>query len=89
MQPVENKTQTETVIHMDDKIFINCAFTRCQMVYSGGDFAWANTIFKDCRVTLEGPAKRTAEFLNHFNLFRAEAFGKAAPPPSSSSKEVN
>ena len=40
-------------------------------------------------MTLEGPAKRTAEFLSHFNLFRAEAFGKAAPPPSPSSKEVN
>ena len=46
MQTVENKTQTEAVLHMDDKLFINCAFTRCQMVYSGGDFAWANTFSK-------------------------------------------
>lgn len=89
MQTVENEKQTGAVVHMDNKVFINCAFTRCQMVYSGGDFAWANTVFQDCQVTLEGSAKRTAEFLSHFNLFRPEAFGKPAPPPSSSTKGVH
>lgn len=88
MQTVENQSKTSEIVHVDGKMFINCVFTRCQMIYSGGDFAWANTVFNECQVTLEGPAKRTAEFLSHFNLFRPEAFAKTAPPPSSSTKKV-
>lgn len=88
MQSIENDSKTGAVIHIDGKLFINCTFTKCQIIYSGGDFGWRNTTFNDCQVSLEGPASRTANFLRSFNLLKMEAFQKSVPPAKPSTESI-
>lgn len=89
VQPIENESKTSVVVYMNNKLFINCDYTKCPMIYCGGDFAWRNTKFVDCQISLEGAALRTATFLRHFKLFRTDALEKPAPPPSPSTKSIN
>ena len=89
MTTVENVKQSGGVVHLDDKIFVNCNYTNCQIIFSGGDFAWRNTAFNNCQLTLEGPALRTANLLGHFQLIRREAMQGPAASPSPSTETLN
>ena len=66
MQAVENQTTSGVTISLDDKPFINCRFTNCTLIYSGGDYAWTNTNFDNCPLQLSGAAQRTATLLGNF-----------------------
>ena len=63
-QTFENNTQ----VFMDGHCFIRCSFQNCTMIFAGGDYA-----IQDCNVGVNihrfiGPAKRTVDYLNQFNL---------------------
>jgi hypothetical protein len=81
MQTVENENRTGEIVHLDGKLFINCNYANCQVIYTGGDFAWRNTAFNNCQLTLEGAALRTANLLGHFQLIRRDAI-PARPLPT-------
>ena len=89
MQSVEKENQSGGIVHLDDKLFINCNYTNCQIIYTGGDFAWRNTAFNNCQLTLEGAALRTANLLSHFKLIRRDAIQGPAAAPSSSTETLH
>jgi len=88
MQTVENEKKTGAIIHLDNKMFINCTYTKCQIIFSGDDFAWRNTTFQDCQMTLEGPSLRTANLLGQFGLLRPNAKQTPVVPPTSSTETL-
>jgi len=81
MTVVENVVETGTVVFLDDRYFLNCAYTRCTLIFSGGDFSYLNTTFTDCKINFEGPAQRTVQFLQRFNLLSPH-FGKLPTLPA-------
>jgi hypothetical protein len=89
MQTVENENRTGEIVHLDGKLFINCNYANCQVIYTGGDFAWRNTAFNNCQLTLEGAALRTANLLGHFQLIRRDAMQGPTGAPSSSTETLH
>jgi len=88
MQVIENKTDTGITVTVDDKHFVNCHFTNCKLLYSGGDYAWTDTKFENCQVTLTGAAQRTANLLGSLGVIQKppdEPFNptKRNPKPTS------
>ena len=80
MKVVSNKTETDTIIHMDDHHFENCKFTSCVLVYSGGDFSWLNCSFDRCQLRFVGSAQKTINFLKAFGMVPRQVPQKGAGP---------
>ena len=68
MHLIENQIVNGTSVGIDDKHFVNCRFTNCALLYSGGDFAWTNTQFENCNLQLSGAATRTVTFLTQLGI---------------------
>jgi hypothetical protein len=66
MHFVTDKEENGTTVVLDNHSFVRCKFTDCYLLYSGGDYAWTETTFNNCRLGLQGAAQRTAAFLTHF-----------------------
>ena len=66
MTAIENAIETGATVILDEKYFVNCRFTKCTLVYMGGEYGWIDTQFVDCKIALQGSADRTAGFLKHF-----------------------
>ncbi len=88
MIPVENEIYKGAVIAMDNKLFINCKFADCTLVYTGGDFSWRDTTFQDCKINFEGSAHRTIGFLRQFGLIPKDFAKPKAPPLKASGSEL-
>ena len=88
MTPIEDVTETGTTLIMDGKHFLRCHLTKCTLIYSGGDFAWTESSFQNCEIRLEGPAQRTAAFMNAFHL-DLKKMGPAPQKPMKSDGTVN
>jgi len=88
MQIIENQAFTDQVVSIDDKSFINCTFTRCTLLYSGGEINWYDTHWINCTFSFSGPAARTADLLRLFGQSPATPtsieFGPPPGPPPSS-----
>lgn len=84
MKYVHDRKESGTVVILDDHHFVNCEFTDCQVLYAGGDFAWANTRFVNCNIGLNGPAARTQNLLGFFGWRAAE--GKQPVEPERTAK---
>jgi len=80
LQFVRNKNEQGTVVVVDDTSFINCTVTNCQILYSGGDYAWTGTNFANCKIALQGPAARTAAMLQNFGWKPPQPGDVPAPP---------
>ncbi len=78
MEVIENKSETGVTITIDEKHFVNCRYENCTVIYNGGDYAWTNTTFKNCQITLAGAAQRTATLLGNFGLIPPG--GGSVPP---------
>jgi hypothetical protein len=78
MQTIENEIASGLTVTLDEKHFINCHFTNCRLVYTGGDYAWTDTTFEGCQVALAGAAQRTANLLGTFG-----ALSLGGPQPAS------
>jgi hypothetical protein len=73
MEIVQNQTTSGATVALDDKHFANCRFTRCTLIYAGGDFSWSNTTFENCQLQFAGAAGRTMRFLGMFGLIKPGA----------------
>lgn len=83
MQTIEGQTAEGITIAMDDKSFLNCRYTRCTLIFSGGDCEWtADTLFIDCYLKMIGPALRVVNVLHCFSF--AKDFGATGPPAPAS-----
>lgn len=73
METIVGKTFKNQTVVMDDKNYVQCTFTKCEIVYTGGDFSWVNATFDDCKITITGNAAKTMAF--------AQQIGLLQPPP--------
>jgi len=80
MKFVRDANEKGTTIVLDDHSFINCQFVDCQLLYSGGDYAWDKTTFDNCQLAFQGAANRTATLLETFGLYKPH--DKPIQPPS-------
>ena len=64
MTKIVNKSFNNTTEILDGRVFENCAFTNCSVVYKGGTLpVWTNCQFTECRFVFEDAAERTLNFL--------------------------
>ena len=66
MEIIENQRFTREAVSLDNRSFINCAFTECTLLYSGEELTWFDTKFSGCKFKLSGAASRTAMLLETF-----------------------
>lgn len=58
------KTFTDEVVELDNGEFVRCTFTRCTVVYSGGELpALVDNHFAECKWEFDGASARTLAFL--------------------------
>ena len=86
MTAIENQTFTGTTIFIDGKLFLNCQFHRCLLVFGGGDFGWKGTILDNCTCQFEGPAERTIRFLTAIGTLKR---GEAPKPTAPANETIN
>ena len=70
MEMIENQLVNNKTITLDEKHFVNCVYTNCTVLYSGGDWAWTNTRFENCQFTFSGAAQRTANLLGNIGVIK-------------------
>lgn len=70
MITVQDVHEENRVVILDDRNFIGCSFKECTLMYSGGDYGWADTKFENCKVKLMGPAGRTMNVIKALNLMQ-------------------
>ena len=80
MEIVHNKVVSGEVVPIDDKHFLKCRFTKCTLLFSGGDFAATQTVFDQCQVQLSGAAQKTAALLTTIGML---------PPPNNGNPPMN
>ena len=73
MKTVTGRTFNRQTVTIDDTEFVNCQITNCELVYSGGPFAWVETDITNCLITLRNASAFTAGFLEKFGLIDQKA----------------
>ncbi len=86
MHAIENETADGKMIYIDERYFINCKYTNCTLIYTGGDFGWEDASFIKCKLQLEGSASRVMRFLRIFGVLKTEVPSKPITPPTSTGK---
>jgi hypothetical protein len=59
----ENRAFENEAVTLDDNEYIDCTFTNCKFLYSGGDFNIERIRFDSLEFTVDGPAARTVMLL--------------------------
>jgi hypothetical protein len=70
MQLVTNQNASGATVYMDGTFYLKCRFTKCTLLYAGGDYGWEDCVFDGCTVKLAGSAIRVREFLGHCHLLK-------------------
>ena len=68
MKAERNRTMKDETVTLDGCDYINCNLVRCVLKYSGGNFAWHNSIATDCTVQFHDSAERTIDCLRFFGF---------------------
>jgi hypothetical protein len=89
MTSIENVEETGSTVFLDGKYFTNCKYTKCTLIYAGGDSGWTRTQFVDCKLTFSGPASRTINILKSFNMLPQGGKLSQGPRTPPSSQSVN
>lgn len=72
MKIVTGLNEKGTTVIVDETSMIDCKFEGCTLIYCGGDFAWINSSFVNCTLSLQGAAARTQNLLHGFGWKPAE-----------------
>lgn len=80
------KTLENMSFDVDECFFINCVLKNCDLFYAGGDFAWQDSRFENCRWQFRGPALRMWNLLKTLDLLKPL---QAPPPVPVSSSKLN
>lgn len=70
METIVGKSFKNQTVVMDDKNYVQCTFTQCEIVYTGGDFSWVNAQFQDCKITITGNAGKTLAFMQQVGILQ-------------------
>ncbi len=68
---------------IDGKHFHNCRYTKCTLIYEGGEWAATNTAFDQCQITFSGPAARTLALMAQIGIIRSAMMPQQHPAPAS------
>ena len=68
MKRVENRGIRDVTLDIDDTEFINCHFTNCTLVYSGGPCSFQSQ-GENCRFQMKGAAANTFDLLQDLGMF--------------------
>jgi hypothetical protein len=68
MKRVENREIRDVTLDIDDTEFINCHFTNCTLVYSGGPCSFQSQ-GENCRFQMKGAAANTFDLLQDLGMF--------------------
>ncbi len=72
MRVLKDQALENDILDLDDTYLLNCTVKNCEIVYSGKNWAYRNTTFEDCRLTLFGAAQSTQTFLRNFGQLKEE-----------------
>jgi len=87
---VQNESIARQTVVMDDTFFGNSTFTKCLIVYCGGDFGWQNAHFSaDCVIQFEGAARRLFDFMKQFGLVKIPKPGEPLPQASPNTETIH
>jgi hypothetical protein len=68
MKRIENREIRDVTLDIDDTEFINCQFTNCTLVYSGGPCVFQSQ-GENCRFQMKGAAANTFDLLQDLGMF--------------------
>jgi hypothetical protein len=57
-------------IVLDGKHFHNCRYSKCTVIFEGGEWAESNTTFDQCNLSFDGAAARTMALMARFGMIR-------------------
>lgn len=63
MEQIKDKTFKSETVRLDGKLFCNCAFEDCLLMFGGEPCEWQDTRFANCKVVLDGAAHNTVSVL--------------------------
>jgi len=67
---VEGEVLTGKAVVLDGKHFHNCRYTKCTLIFEGGEYAETNTTFDQCNLSFNGAAARTMSVMARFGMIR-------------------
>lgn len=70
METIFGKNFKNQTVVMDERNYVQCTFTNCEIVYTGGDFAWVNSRFDHCKITITGNASKTLAFMHQVGILQ-------------------
>lgn len=85
MQLIDAEVLEGKPVILDGKHFHNCRYTKCTVIFEGGEYAETNTVFDQCQLSFDGAAARTMAVMARFGMIRPVAMPPPRPPASPSS----
>lgn len=76
METITGLREKDKKIVLDGKLFVDCWFEDCTLLYAGGEYAWHDTKFVRCKIDFMGPASRVFNFMKTFDLVKNENLQK-------------
>jgi len=80
MEVLENEVLEGKSIVLDGKYFNNCRYTKCTLLYEGGEWASISTTFDQCPIMFNGAAARTMNLMASFGMLKQNPVPMQAPP---------
>ena len=80
MRVLEGKVLENTFLDLDDLYLKDCKVHNCTIYYSGGDYGWEKTEWKNVKIRWVGEAQNTVRLLRSFHML---ANPQKAPSPTS------
>ncbi len=85
MRIIKDQTIENDALDFDDTCFVNCTVKNSEIIYSGKHYAYRNSTFENCRLSLLGAAQSTQSFLRDFGQLKE---GETPPEAKSKSSET-
>ena len=84
MELIDSEVLEGKAVVLDGKHFHNCRYTKCTLIYEGGEWAQTNTTFDQCNLSFSGAAARTMNVMAQFGMLRAIPIPPQTPPATKS-----
>ncbi len=81
MKVIKDQTIENDILDLDDTCLVNCTVKNTEIFFSGKHYAWRDSTFENCRLTLLGAAHNTQCFLRDFGRLKEDE-----KPPETKSK---
>jgi hypothetical protein len=72
MDTIIGKTFRDQAVVIDEKNYVRCTFTNCELIYTGGDYSWVGVTFDNCKITITGNAGKTVQFMQQVGMIQPQ-----------------